>query len=64
MKRLNAIVAAAAGMMLAGGILASCKGKEEAPTVRYLNFKPEVTEQYKQLAEEYEKLIVEKGGKP
>lgn len=55
MKRLNAIVAAAAGIALAGGILASCK-KEEAPTVRYLNFKPEVTEQYKQLAEEYEKL--------
>ena len=30
--------------------LASCK-KDDTPTIRYLNFKPEIAEKYKELAE-------------
>lgn len=32
--------------------LASCK-KDDTPTIRYLNFKPEIAEKYKELAERY-----------
>ncbi len=51
------VSALAAGMILAAGtsLLTSCGNKKDVATVRYLNFKPEVTEQYKQLAAEYEK---------
>ena len=57
MKKLNKFASAAAfGMMLVSAALSftSCGGKKTA-SVRFLNFKPEVTEQYKQLAAEYEK---------
>ena len=57
MKKLNKIASVlACGMMLAGtaGLFTSC-GAKKAATVRFLNFKPEVTEQYKTLAAEYEK---------
>ncbi|WP_191013346.1 ABC transporter substrate-binding protein [Treponema zioleckii] len=51
------VSAFAAGMILAAGsaLFTSCGEKKATATVRYLNFKPEVTEQYKQLAAEYEK---------
>ena len=53
MKKTNKILPVlAAGMMLMG--LTSC-GEKKAASVRFLNFKPEVTEQYKKLAAEYEK---------
>ena len=57
MKRTNKIVSAlAAGLMMAGAaaMFTSC-GEKKGATVRFLNFKPEVTEQYKTLAAEYEK---------
>ena len=57
MKKLNKFASAlVVGMMFAGtaGLLTSC-GEKKAATVRFLNFKPEVTEQYKELAAEYEK---------
>ncbi|WP_294431344.1 ABC transporter substrate-binding protein [uncultured Treponema sp.] len=53
MKKTNKILSVlASGVMLMG--LVSC-GEKKAASVRFLNFKPEVTEQYKQLAAEYEK---------
>lgn len=58
MKKTNKMVSAlAAGLMMAcaAGMFTSCGSKKAAASVRFLNFKPEVTEQYKQLAEEYEK---------
>ena len=66
MKKLNKLTSAvAAGVMMAcaAGMFTSC-GAKKATTVRFLNFKPEVTEQYKQLAAKYEeetgvKVIVE-----
>lgn len=57
MKKLNKFASAAAfGMMLVSAALSftSCGGKKTA-SVRFLNFKPEVTEQYKALAAAYEK---------
>ena len=57
MKKTNKLVSAlAAGLMMAGAaaMFTSC-GEKKGTTVRFLNFKPEVTEQYKTLAAEYEK---------
>lgn len=60
MKKMHKIASA----VLAGALalsLSSCGGKDSSQgTVRYLNFKPEVTEIYQELAAAYEK---ETGGK-
>lgn len=65
-KTLKIVAALVAGGMLLGASLTSCGGaKEEAKgSVRYLNFKPEVTAVYQELAAAYEaetgvKVIVE-----
>lgn len=57
MKKTNKILSVlTASLMMAGAaaMFTSC-GEKKAATVRFLNFKPEVTEQYKTLAAEYEK---------
>ncbi len=55
MKKSNKIVSAITGLLALGfaGMLTSC-GEKKGAYVRFLNFKPEVTEQYKQLAAAYE----------
>ncbi|MBR1721627.1 MAG: ABC transporter substrate-binding protein [Treponema sp.] len=63
LNKLTSAVAAGVLMSCAAGMFTSC-GAKKATTVRFLNFKPEVTEQYKQLAAKYEeetgvKVIVE-----
>ena len=63
LNKLTSAVAAGVMMACAAGMFTSC-GAKKATTVRFLNFKPEVTEQYKQLAAKYEeetgvKVIVE-----
>ena len=56
MKKLGNIVSLMTAGALAAGLLVSCGGKKAAaPTVRYLNFKPEVAEVYQELAAAYEK---------
>lgn len=42
-------------MLAATSVFTSCSEKKGGAEVRFLNFKPEVTEQYKALAAEYEK---------
>ncbi len=57
MKKINKVVTAILASALAVSFLASCGGNKGSAkgTVRYLNFKPEVTEIYQELAAAYEK---------
>lgn len=53
MKKMTKLVSVFAATLMSLGFM-SC-GDKGGASVRFLNFKPEVTEQYKQLAAEYEK---------
>jgi len=56
MKKLeNSLKGFAVAAAAAACLFASCGKKESAPTVRFLNFKPEVAEVYQELAAAYEK---------
>lgn len=56
MKKINKVVTAVLAGALAASVFTSCGEKKDAKgTVRYLNFKPEVTEIYQELAAAYEK---------
>ncbi len=67
MKKRTRIAAILAAFLLAAGMLltlSGCGETETAVTVRYLNFKPEIADQYKELAALYEqetgaKVVVE-----
>ena len=64
MKKMNNLKGLAVAVVAAACLFASCGKKDSTPTVRYLNFKPEVAEVYQELAAAYEaetgvKVIVE-----
>ena len=54
MKHIKHAAALAVCLATMAGMFASCAQKEAAPSVYFLNFKPEQNDAYKVIAEEYQ----------